>query len=256
MAELTALNSQTHRDLRIDVGRAYLELGAASIVGVVPREFHRLMAHYPILFVKSEAGQLEPAVLLGFSQGENLFISASEWDAGYLPLHIRRQPFGLVQREADAAAGTPASLELGLDLGSPYVQSLHGERLFGDDGQPAALLLNVNEIMKALVTGAREASAFVEKLTQLNLLEPVRIDIELIDARATKLEGFYWISSAVLKALPAAQFLELRDLDYLEWIYFQTASLVHVAGLVARKNKRLLAVARPAGDPPGNAAQT
>ena len=47
---------------------------------------------------------------------------------------------------------------------------------------------------------------------------------------------------ATLKALPAAQLAELRDREYLEWMYFQMASIAHVSALVARKNRRLSGV--------------
>jgi hypothetical protein len=40
--------------------------------------------------------------------------------------------------------------------------------------------------------------------------------------------------------------LELRDRGYLEWMYFQMASIAHVSGLVARKNRLLSAVAAAA----------
>ena len=51
-----------------------------------------------------------------------------------------------------------------------------------------------------------------------------------------------WIAAAALKALPAAQLAELRDREFLEWIYFQMASIAHVSALVARKNRRLSGV--------------
>jgi hypothetical protein len=57
-----------------------------------------------------------------------------------------------------------------------------------------------------------------------------------------KLQGLYWIAAAALKALPAAQLAELRDREYLEWMYFQMASLSQVSQLVARKNRLLSGV--------------
>ena len=57
-------------------------------------------------------------------------------------------------------------------------------------------------------------------------------------------------AAAALKALPAAELAELRDRGYLEWLYFQMASVSHVSGLVARKNQLLSGVTaarRPAG---------
>ncbi len=87
------------------------------------------------------------------------------------------------------------------------------------------------------MAGAKEAYAFTGRLAELNLIEPVQIDIEFVDRSETKLQGLYWIAAAALKALPAAQLAELRDREFLEWMYFQMASLSHVSELVARKNR-------------------
>ena len=75
----------------------------------------------------------------------------------------------------------------------------------------------------------------------------MRINIEFVDRSEAKLEGLYWIAAAALKALPAAQLAELRDREFLEWLYFQMASVSHVSGLVARKNQLLSGVTAARG---------
>jgi hypothetical protein len=76
VSNLTAINSDTHRALRITAARAAATFASVNIVSVIPREFARLLAHYPIFFGKSsENGQFEPAAVLGFQQGENLFLA-------------------------------------------------------------------------------------------------------------------------------------------------------------------------------------
>jgi hypothetical protein len=241
LTNLVALNSQTHRNLRFETARANREAANVNIVSVIPREFPRLLAHYPIFFTKSaDSGQFEPAALLGFERGENLFVSEGIWDAAYVPLQIQRQPFALIPRLA--TPGTPASLELAVDLANPHVQTQDGERLFQDDGQPSKFLQTISSMLSALVSGSREAYAFTGKLAQFNLLETVRLDIEFVTGTDTKLAGLYWIAESAVKLLTAAQLAELRDLQYLEWMYFQMGSLAHMANLVARKNRRLSGV--------------
>jgi hypothetical protein len=243
MTDPVALNNQTHRLLRVTMEKALHESAGANVIGVIPHEFKRLVAHFPIFFAKSpENGQFEPVVLLGFRNGENLFMVNGVWDAAYLPLQVQREPFSLTPRR-DAAPGS-APLDLALDINLPYVQTREGERLFTDDGQTTPFLKNIGSIMSALVAGSREAHAFTSRLSELALLEPVRIDIGFVDATETKLEGLYWIAAPVLKGLPAAFLTELRDRDYLEWIYFQMASLAHVPELVARKNRQITASAQ------------
>jgi hypothetical protein len=219
------------------------EWAEINVVSVVPREFGRLVAHYPIFFTKSaESGRFEPAALLGFQRKENLFFSNGRWDVAYVPLQIQRQPFSLIPRQSDNPAGSQPSLDVALDLDSSNIQTQEGERLFLEDGAPSKFLQDITSILSALVSGSREAYAFTGRLAELNLIEPVRIDVEFVDRSEAKLEGLYWIAAAALKALPAAQLAELRDREFLEWLYFQMASVSHMSGLVARKNQLLSGV--------------
>jgi hypothetical protein len=236
------LNSLTHRDVRIAATRPSQENAALNAVSVIPREFPRLLAHYPIFFTKnSETGRFEPAALLGFQTQENLFFVDGLWDAAYVPLQIQRQPFLLIPRRTEESDGKPPTLDVGIDL-SQTVQSQDGERLFLDDGQATKLLQNITSMLSALITGTKESYEFTGRLVELNLIEPVQIDIVFVDGSDTKLQGLYWIAAAALKALPAAQLAELRDREYLEWMYFQMASISQVSSLVARKNRRLTGV--------------
>jgi hypothetical protein len=199
VANLVILSNETHRDLRINnlVGSDYTRL---NVISVVPREFPRLLAHYPIFFTKAnDSGQHEPAVLLGFERGENLFLEGSGWDASYVPLQVQRQPFSLVPRQPDVAGGQPTSLDIAVDEASPLVSREAGERLFQDDGKATQYLSTVTSVLSTLVSGAREAYAFTAKLAELNLLEPVRVDVEFTDKSTAKLGGLYWIAGAVLK---------------------------------------------------------
>ncbi|HEY6924255.1 MAG TPA: SapC family protein [Steroidobacteraceae bacterium] len=241
MVNPVTLDSRAHRNLRVS---RYTSPDAAQVdaVSVIPREFQRLVAHYPIFFVKSsDSGRFEPVALLGFQKKENLFFVDGRWDVAYVPLQIQRLPFSLLSGQG--------SFDVAIDMSSPQVQTEAGERLFEDDGQPSKYLQNVISMLSALVSGSAEGYAFTARLAELNLLEPVKINIEFVDRSEASLEGLYWISSAALKALPAAQLAELRDREFLEWLYFQIASVSHVSGLVARRNQLLSGgvAERPAG---------
>jgi hypothetical protein len=247
VVNLVVLDSQTHRNLRV-ARRPTRECADFNVVSVIPREFPRLVAHYPIFFTKSaESGRFEPAALLGFERKENLFFVSGSWDAAYVPLQIQRQPFSLIPRRSDSAAGGQAGLDVAIDLDSSNIQAQEGERLFLDDGGPTKFLQDITSILSTLVSGSREAYAFTGRLAELDLIEPVRIDVEFVDRSEAKLEGLYWIAAAALKALPAAQLAELRDREFLQWLYFQIASVAHVSGVVARKNQLLSGVTAARG---------
>ena len=250
MVNLVTLDSRAHGNLRVS-RHTSPQAAQVDAVSVVPREFQRLVAHYPIFFTKSaESGRFEPAALLGFQKKENLFWVEGRWDVAYAPLQFQRQPFSLIPRAQGSA-------DIAIDMSSPQVQTGEGERLFDDNGQPSKYLQGVTSILSTLVSGSAEGYAFTGKLAQLNLIEPVGINVEFVDRSEAKLQGLYWIAAAALKALSGAQLAELRDQGFLEWLYFQMASVSHMSSLVARKNKLLSGVTTersaresPAGTPP------
>ena len=245
MVNLVTLDNRAHRDLRVS-RHTSPQAAQVDAVSVIPREFQRLVAHYPIFFTKSaESGRFEPAALLGFQKKENLFFVEGRWDVAYVPLQMQRQPFSLVPRRSESAGGGQGSLDIALDMSSSRVQAGEGERLFDDDGQPSKYLQGVTSILSTLVSGSAEGYAFTGKLAELNLIEPVGINIEFVDHSEAKLQGLYWIAAAALKGLSGAQLTELRDRGFLEWLYFQMASVSHVSSLVARKNKLLIGVTPP-----------
>jgi SapC protein len=242
MTQLTVINSQNHLNLRVSAQPAP-ESTAMNAVSVIPYELSRLLAHYPIFFLKSqESGRFEPVALLGFEPAENLFFVNGRWDVEYVPLQIQRMPFSLVPRAA--TAGAAPSLDLAVDMDSPQVRNGDGERLFADDGKATKFLEDRASMMQALVTGSTEAFNFTGKLAELGLLESVQIKVEFVDRSEKKLQGLYWVAQAALQKLTGEQLAELRDRKYLEWMYFQMASLAHVSALVARKNRLISGVGR------------
>jgi hypothetical protein len=250
MVNLVTLDSRAHGNLRVS-RRSSPQIAHVDAVSVIPREFPRLVAHYPIFFIKSaENGRFEPVALLGFQKRENLFLVEGRWDVAYVPLQIQRQPFSLVPHRSEAPGGGQGSVDIAIDMSSSQVQTAEGERLFDDNGQPSRYLQSITSMLSALVSGATEGYALTGKLAELNLLEPVGINIEFVDGSEAKLQGLYWIAAAALKALSGAQLAELRDRGFLEWLYFQMASVSHVSSLVARKNQLLSGVTterRPSG---------
>lgn len=233
MAKHVALNSLAHRNLKVDIHPSADYGDNIGMVGVVPREYGRLVAYYPIFFRKvGEEGRFEPGAMLGFGNDENLFLVNGRWDALYVPMQIQRQPFSVfTEGEGDAA-----KLTVAVDADSPRLKPT-GEAVFLGDGQPSDYLQRVTSALSELADGAPVAFAYAAKLDQLGLIEPVTLDIEFVDSSKMKLTGLHSISREKLMALKAKQLTELRDAGYLELLYYQLASMVHVSSLIARKNK-------------------
>ena len=141
MVNQVALNKNTHRKLRVitDRGAEYGE--NVHIVPVIADELQSLVLEYPVCLIKNPAtDHFEMSALLGFEADENLYLDGNEWQATYIPLHIRRQPFLVGFSEDEQGNRDPNSGLLSVDLDSPRVQESEGEALFNEDGSNSEFL--------------------------------------------------------------------------------------------------------------------
>ncbi len=233
MSEHMLLNADQHRDLRVRSTRG-AELGDAVMSClVVPDEFRRVQAHYPILFrVSADRGDMVAMALFGFESGENLFLADERWDARYLPLAIDIQPFLI-----GGAASATGAKQVVIDLASPRIAVGEGIRVFDEDGRPTPYLEAMTEKLGALDVGYQASAAFFAALDQHRLLEPFALDVELDDGSTNRLVGFHAIDEERLRALDPAALGQLHADGHLMPIFMAVASLGRIGDLVARKNR-------------------
>lgn len=229
MTQIVPLNRQTHRCLTVD-GRASAAYGDSQrFVPVIVKEFPLLVVHYPILFSKdSQTGQLYCGAMLGFKEGENLFLDEWEERELYRPLTLQRGPF--------YAHGT----DLAIDLDHPRVRAAGGKPLFTEHGQPTRYLQSIMWAFQDLQPGTEMTQLFIARLLQLKLIEPVDIEAEFSDGTLYNCVGLYTINQEVLQRLPDAVVVELFRRGYLRLIHLMIASLKQVPVLARKRNARLL----------------
>ena len=232
MNRLVALNSAAHRQLRVDQAQVFAQAARLNMVPVVLGEFLKLCVQYPILLTKNGAtGQFTCIALFGFEPHQNLFWIQNRWDALYVPLHVSRQPFFLGADQDQAVC---------IDTMHEAVTATQGEAIFDEQGAETPYLEQVKQMLAALLDGEGQTDRFARRLLALELIRPMRLEIEFVDRRKQRVEGLYTIDEARLKALPAETIAELHALDYLAPIYTMLASLGHIYSLVQRKNQCLL----------------
>ena len=229
MTNVIIVNRDSHRALRVQP-RPSAQLGDAQrFVSVVVNEFPFLVAHYPIFFSKdSGTGQFYCGAVLGFDDGENLFLDegAPRPDA-YRPLNLQRGPF------------FTAGDELAIDLDNPRVGI--GEVLFESDGTPTLYLEGIKTTMRELKQGEQRTKVFVDTLLGLKLVEAIELDIGFDDGSKRQITGLYTIAQDALRALPDAAVLDLFRRGYLNLIYLMLASMRQVSVLAQTKNRKLQA---------------
>lgn len=234
MTQHAVLDSLKHRHLRVRTDRAAALGDAVMACLVMPAEFRRAQAHYPIVFRRDlESGKLSALALFGFENGENLFLGEKGWEAAWIPLAHAVQPF-LIGRTTDPAA-TP---QVHIDLASPRVSEAEGERLFDDMGNPSALLEDMAQNLGDL-DGAYSASGpFFEALERHDLAEPFLFEVPQADGSRQSLAGFLTINEERLRTLPGDVLGELHAAGHLLPIFMAVASIGRLADLVARKSSR------------------
>ncbi len=228
MAHTALLNNVDHKDLRVITTRAAQYGDNVNVALSFPDEFRNLQAHYPIVFFKSEDGiSFQSAALLGFTEGENLFLKEHAWDAAYVPLTLARQPFLI--------GNTNGELLLHVDLDSPRISRTQGEPLFLEYGGSTDYLERMSSVLRSIHDGLERVPAFSAALLELNLLESFVFDVELDDGSQHRLAGYYTINEERLHALPGDKLERLNRLSFLQPIYMVIASLSNLSALAQRK---------------------
>jgi hypothetical protein len=229
VTNVVILNSQTHRALRVMAGPSARHGDSQRFVSVVVKEFPHLVAHYPLFFAKdSETGAFYCGAVLGFDEGENLFLNeAGDRQDAYRPLNLQRGPFYV------------AGNDLAIDLDNPRVGAEGGQELFTADGEPTPYLESIRYAFRELKPGQEMTKVFIDTLLGLKLIEPIDINVGFDDGTKRDLQGLYTISQDTLRALPDETVLSLFRRGYLHLIYLMVASLQQVPVLAQKKNRRL-----------------
>ena len=240
MANNVLLDNVAHKDLRIITTRSARYGDNIANTGVVPSEFRRVQAEYPIVFREDASeGHFEPVAMLGLERGENLFLEDDTWIASYVPLAIQRQPF-LIGFQQQTEGGVPVREAVTyIDMDSPRISESEGEAVFLEHGGVSPYLEYITSVLKAINEGHKYNKGFSDALIQYELLEPFALEVELNNGSKFKLMGFHTIHEEKLNALDGEALRSLHSRGYLEHIYMTMASIANFSVLIQRKNERL-----------------
>ena len=242
MTHHVLLDNVTHKDLK--VRRRYTSGGGYdhNLTRAFPVELGILQHEYALFFIRNvESGNFEPIALLGFEEGENLYLGGDRWLAGAQPLSIQRQPF-LIGFQERNDSGVPERVPVvTVDMDDPCVSMEEGEPVFLPHGGESPLLEGVNAVLATIHEGHDAVSRFSRVLVGLDLLESFRLDIEFDDGSRQTVEGLYRINEDRLNALDGGALQTLHQGGHLQSIYMMLASYPNLEVLIRRKNQRLVA---------------
>lgn len=240
MTNHVLLNNVDHKDLKVITARS-AEYGDDKQCAITFFwEFRSIQAHYPIFFTKDAvAGGFVAVAMLGFEDKENLFLSDTGWDAKYIPLSIKREPFLIGQQQSAAGGGSEPESVIHVDMDSPRVNNSKGEAVFLAHGGVSPYLEEVNSVLNTINEGYQVHQLFIKELEEHGLLESFALDIEFNGGLQKRMMGFHTINEEALYGLGSDVLASLNEKGFLLPIYMVVASLSHIRDLIDRKNALL-----------------
>ncbi len=195
------------------------------------QEFRLAAAHYPIVFADDASSM--PLAVLGFRDGENLFVDASgAWAEGtYIPSYVRRYPFatGRGAKKGEQILYLEEGSELIVDLDS----NPDAEALFVD-GAPSERTKQALEFCVAFGQQTAVTTAFIEEVKARGLLGAKEVRLDLPAGGSQLLTGLRVIEEDKFNALPDEAVLEWRRQGWLPLVYWHWASMDNFFRLLRR----------------------
>lgn len=234
------LNNIEHKNLKIITERSEKYGDKIGSTLTFPTEFAQVQSYYPIFFRKdSNTGEFQSVVLFGFDNDENLFLDENGWDADYIPIALNREPFliGFQNQKIDGEEKKVPVIHF--DEDNPRVSEAEGEPVFLEQGGNSAYLDRVCRMMDALGTGIKQNKLMFSLFQELELIEPLTVDVTLDDGTPFKLSGYYTVSEEKLAQLDAGKLDLLNKNCLLFPAYMVVSSTIKIGNLVKRKNQRI-----------------
>lgn len=221
------LHSEAHASWRLKDGDTAFA-ARTPYVPIVLGEIGEAIRSYPVVFA---GDTLLPVVILGLSEGENLFVEEGTWDREhYVPAYVRRYPFGFVS--------IPGSdrFALALDTASERVvrEGAGGMPLFEEDS-PSPLTRQALQFCEAYQTEFVSTKSFVTALREHDLLIEKRVDATLSDGRRYALDGFQVVDPDRFKDLDQITVVDWHRKGWLALINLHLSSLGRLSVLMERQ---------------------
>ncbi|MCC5851498.1 MAG: SapC family protein [Alkalimonas sp.] len=231
--KIVPLSKEQHQGLRVNFKQPFAHIATEHLLPVVVHEFGPTAAVFPIVFVKNnDSGNFQPVALLGLEQGQNLYLQDDQMQVSYVPLAARNYPFFLTPDPEN-----DKQLTVGIDENSPRLGKDEGEALYTEQGEESELLQRAKQQLADFFDTSRATRTFVEKLTELNLLEGKTLTVQ-INGQKREINGLFLIDEKKLNELTDEQFVELRKQGYLAAIYAHMLSIQQVQRLTRWQSER------------------
>ena len=204
----------------------------ANSLPLTAGEFAIAHMFYPIIFV---GDPIMPVCVLGFDNGENLFITpGGKWaEDTYVPAYVRRYPFVLAEIPGDDRRYLCA------DYAAEVITDKNPDLpFFTPDGKVTETVNQALEFCRRFQEDVLMTQAFCTELNSHGLLKPVELRFTLPNGTQQGAGSIISIEPATFDALPDSVFLDFRKRGLLPLIYMAIVSLNNWGQLNARRERR------------------
>lgn len=200
----------------------YRFAASSSLVRLASAEISRAALAMPLAFAQAD-GKPAIAALLGFVQGQNLFVTPNgRWAGRYVPAALRGWPFQLAKTSNDRLA-LCFNESSGL-----LVDKNEGEAFFGADGKPSEAVRRIFDFLVRTNRSQAEADAATALLARHGLLEHWPLKVGVGDQERA-VDGLLRVNEAALNGLNAEALTALRKGGALAMAYAQLLSMGNVS---------------------------
>jgi hypothetical protein len=246
MTNKVLLNNIDHHDLRVAIGAT--EFGdSVNQMLVLPTEFEDLQREFPIFFRKDESGDFQSVALLGLDKDENLFLGERGWHTRYVPAIQQHGPFSIAMHERRVDGEVHREPMVHIDLDDPRVSRTEGEPIFLPKGGNSPYLEHITRVLQAIHTGLEVNRPMFAAFEEMDLIEPVRLEISLGGAEKYLVPDRYTIAADKLAALGGQRLERLHAGGFLRAAFHVVSSLGNMSRLIELKNARRAAEQAPVG---------
>jgi hypothetical protein len=231
-----ALSSEQHSDLTISPSPNGFRFAADLLtVMLVTTEFYDAGRQFPIIFTILPDNTVQPVALLGFEEGENLFVDEDgKWNGRYIPAYLRRYPFITTDESEDGQAVVC------------FDESFDGFNLEGglslfEDGEPTPKTVEIQGFLQGYLQQLKQTREFGAMLLEKDLLREISAQASLVDGRTYGLNGMHVVDEQKLAELSEEDIIPMFKSGALSLIYAHLLSLRNLQELVERKGTRTTA---------------
>jgi len=208
---VVALNAERHGAWRFSPVSSWAHARNEQAVPVLAGEAAEAAKEHVIVFPSGEA--VLPVLLLGVEPKTNVYVNeGGQWDAGYVPQHVRRYPFALSEQPAtQVASEAQRRFTLCIAPDAPHFSEAQGEPLFTAEGQPAPWLSERQRELAQLHALAERTQFLVQQVVDAGLLTDRTVPVVGTGGRALGIKGLRVLDVERYKALDDAQLKPLRE---------------------------------------------